>query len=120
MHRGIKHLLTIALVIGIVYFAVSYSGPVKDRFLTILHFSGSSVKGASTKRADAISGQIKSDINNQLDSVKKQALNVKVSDLMNTFSRLQKIPRDVTSLENYLKDQLNNLTKNKKATGSAR
>ena len=120
MKRLIRHLLSFAIIIGMVYFALNYSGPVKDKFLTLLHFSNSSVKGASTKRAEAISGQIKNDINTQLDSVKNQALNIKVSDLMNTFSRLQKIPRDINGLQSYLRDQINTLTKSKKATGSAR
>ena len=120
MKRLIRHILSFAVIIGIVYFVVNYSGPVKDKFLTLLHLSSNSVKGASTKRAETISGQIKSDVNNQIDSIKNQALNVKVSDLMNTVSRLQKIPHDINSVENYFKDQLTNLTKTKKATGSAK
>lgn len=120
MLKLIRHVLTLILIIGIGYFIITYSGPVKDKFMTLFHLSAGSVKGASTSRANALTGQIKSDINNQVGSLEKQALNIKISDIVQVLSRLQKIPRDINSLENYLTAQITHKQTPPSASSSAR
>jgi hypothetical protein len=87
---------------------------VKNTAMNAFHIPGSSVEGASTKRAQELSQQFSSSFGNQVDVVKKQALQVKVSDVVNSFSHLRKIPQDIPAMEKYVQDQVENMLKSKK------
>lgn len=69
------------------------------------------VKGLSTNKAGSISGQLKSDIDNSINQAQKQALNMKVGDLVNIFHGTQKIANDFRSFQEYVKGQVENLGK---------
>ncbi len=109
-----KNIIAIVFLVGAVYTIANYTGPVKDNIFAMLHIQGGGVKGASTKKAQEISGKFSSDIRTQADMVKDQALKLKVSDILGSFSRLQKIPQDINIAEEYAKNQLTNLLQNKK------
>ncbi|HZE87537.1 MAG TPA: hypothetical protein VE090_05035 [Methylomirabilota bacterium] len=109
-------LKNIALIIALVvaaYLIANYTGTVKSTVMELFHISGSSVKGASTERAQEISQEIGSDFGSQFDVVKEQLLNAKVSDAISGISRLQKIPKDIKSLENFAQEEMQNFTKKK-------
>lgn len=101
----LKNILVIVFIVGFVFVATNYSGLLKDQI---------GVKGASTDRAKEISGQMGSDIGAQIDMVKKQVMDVKVSDLVNGLSRAQKIPEDFNKSTDYLKEQIDNVLKSRK------
>lgn len=98
----LKNILAIILIVGIVYFATNYSGAIKEKV---------GVKGASTKKVQAISGQLSKDIDSQIAPLKVWVLNIKVSDFVNGLSRAQKIPEDIKGSKDYLKDQMHNVLK---------
>ncbi len=105
--------LLIALVV-VVYLVANYGGSFKNQAMALLNIPGSSVKGASTERAQEISDKFKSDLGSQVDIITSQVLNLKVSDAIDGFSRLQKIPKDIKSIEDYTTEQINNFSKKKK------
>ena len=104
--------LLIALVV-VVYLVANYGGSIKNQVMGMLNIPGSSVKAASTQRAQEISDKFTSDLSSEIDIVTSQVLNLKVSDAINGFSRLQKIPRDIKSMQTYIKEQTNSVLKSK-------
>lgn len=75
----------------------------------MFHLYGGSVLGINTKKADGVTSQLQSDINQQIGNVQKQALNLKISDVLNFFNRTQKVANDFKSMQNYVKDQAKNI-----------
>lgn len=72
------------------------------------------VKGISTKKAASVSGAIASDVGDGVNTVKKQVLNLKISDIINVVSRAQKIPQDAHNVGDYVREQVDNVLKSKK------
>lgn len=76
------------------------------------------VLGVRTKRAASISGEIVSDFKDGGEAAKKQIMNMKVSEIISSVvtvaSRVQKIPKDVQSVEKYVNEQVGNVVKSKK------
>lgn len=66
------------------------------------------VKGLNTERAGSISGQLRSEFDKGVDDARKQALNLKVSDLMNYLNRGQKIASDLRGFQEYIKKEVEN------------
>ena len=71
------------------------------------------VKGVSTEKAQKVTGELSSDIGDGVAVAKNQVLNIKISDIVNTFARLQKIPKDVQNIQNYVKEQVDGVLKSK-------
>lgn len=105
--------LVIALVV-VVFFAANYGGSLKNQVLATFNIPGSSVKGASTERAQEISEKFKSDLGSEFDIITEQVLNLKISDAIDGISRLQKIPRDFQSVKEYTQEQISHFSKKKK------
>lgn len=80
----------------------------------MLQIPGSSVKGASTERAEELSEKFKSDLSNQFVILQEQVLNLTLGDVINGLVRLQKIPQDFHSLQEFTKEQLNDMVKSRK------
>ena len=79
-----------------------YVPPVRDRFMPFLHLPSKNVLGASTIRnplMSSVAGQVQAGVNKEVQSVQKQLLNVKVSDIL---SGLQKVGVNVQSLEKFV------------------
>ena len=105
--KFIKSFFVILVILGGVF---AFNNPtVRYQFVTMFHLYGGSVKGISTSRADGITNQLQTDVNGQIDQVKKQALNLRISDLINFFNRTQKIAKDFKSMQEYVKDQTKNI-----------
>ena len=121
MLRKFIHLCLIFILIGGGY--ILYKQPnLRNQALKYSHISVPNlpavkginlpaVKGISTGKSGSISGQLKSEVNNTINSAEKQALNLKVSDLVNFFNRAQKIGKDARSFQDYVKQQLANFGK---------
>lgn len=105
--------LLIALVV-VVYLVANYSGSLRNQVLALLQIPGSSVKGASTERAQELSDKFKSDLRDQFVLLQEQAINLTLGDVINGLSRLQKIPQDIHSLQTFTKEQMDNMVKSKK------
>ncbi len=69
------------------------------------------VKGLSTNNVGSISGQLKTDIDNGIILAQKQALNLKIGDLVNIYHGYQKIANDFRSLQENVKGQVENFGK---------
>lgn len=94
----------ILLLIGGAIFA--FKNPiVSNQIGNVFHTYGGSVLGINTKKADGITSQLQSDVNQQINNVQKQALNIRLSDIFNFFNRTQKVANDFKSMQNYVKDQ---------------
>jgi hypothetical protein len=110
---ALRNIFLLLLIVGFVYIFSNYAEPVKNMVFGMLHIPSSSVLGASSERASDFSQKVSSDIGNQAENLKKQALNIKVGDIVNTLARAQKIPQDITIAEEFIKTQFENLTKKK-------
>lgn len=100
----LRNLFVIAFLIGIVYLAVNFSGPVKGMISSALHMPDAKVMGASTKRFDE---KLHQDINGKVDNAKNQVLNVKVGDAVNFFSTVAKLSGQA---QEFVNTQINNFT----------
>jgi hypothetical protein len=70
---------------------------------------GGNVLGMNTSRAQDITTQLQTDVNKQIEQTKNQALNIKISDVLNFFNRTQKVTNDFKSVQKYVKDQTENI-----------
>ena len=109
MRAFLKNIFLILALVAIVYFVSHYGGFAQSQLFKMFNIPGSSVAGASTKRAEEISGKISSDINDQLEILKKQALNLTLGDAINGLSRLQKVQKDFNSLKDYTEKKANDV-----------
>jgi hypothetical protein len=114
MRTVLKNISLIFALVAVVYFASHYSGTIKSEILKTFNIPGSSVAGASTKRAQEISGKISSDIIGQVDVLQKQSLNLTLTDAINGMSRLQKISRDFNTLKDFTEKKASDMLKSGK------
>lgn len=114
MRTFFKNISLIVALVAIVYFASNYSGFIKSEVMKLFNIPGSSVAGASTQKAEEISGEIKSDIEKQLNILQKQALNLTLGNVINNVSRLQKVQKDFNSLKDYTEEKVADMLKSKK------
>jgi len=109
----VRSIVAVLLLVGIVFGATQYAGFINDQATTFFHQSSGSVKGAKTDKAHEITDKFGSDLEDQVEEVKKQAMNVKIGEVISTFSRIQKIPQDIKSFGVYVKDQAEDMLKSK-------
>ena len=98
--KHLRNLIAVLVLVAVVYGITNYAGQIQQQV---------GVKGASTSRAQEIAGQIGNDVGSQAGSVEKQAMQVKVSDIVNGLSRFQRIPQDANSIKNYVQTQVGNV-----------
>ena len=103
----LRSIIAFVVLIALVYFISQYAGVIQQQI---------GVKGASTSKAQEITGKLSSDVGDQVDAAKDQAMHVSLSDVMTYLSRFQKIPQDINSAKNYIGEQYTNMveSKNKK------
>jgi hypothetical protein len=109
----LKNIFLVVLIVGFVYIFSNYAEPVKNMVFGMLHIPSTSVLGASSERAGDFSKKMSSDISDQAENLKKQALNIKLGDVVNTLARAQKIPQDIKVAGDFIKEQADNFTKPK-------
>jgi hypothetical protein len=96
------------LIAGAV-FLIKSSNPI----LSFIKVPSVDVKGVSTEKAQKVTSEISSDIGDGVDAAKKQVFNIKIGDIVNIFSRFQKIPHDVQHIQMYVKEQVDGVVKSK-------
>ncbi len=111
---ALKNFVLIIALIAVVYIIGNYNGLAREQLFAVLKIPESSVKGASTERAQEISDQFKSDLTKQTLVLEGQILNLRVSDAISILSRVQKIPQDIHSIQEYINDQAGSVLKSKK------
>ncbi|HSA83561.1 MAG TPA: hypothetical protein VLF20_01595 [Patescibacteria group bacterium] len=111
MRTALKNVSLIVALIVVVYLVGNYSGTVKNQIMDVFDLAGSSVKGASTEKAEEISGKLQTDIAAQVDTLQKYALDLTLGDAIALFSRFQQVPKDFHSIREYTIDQIANFTR---------
>ena len=96
----LRNLIAVLALIVVVYLITNYAGLLQQKV---------GVKGASTVRGQAIAGQISHDVGTQVDAAKNQAMHVKLSDVINYFSRFQRVPQDINNIKSFAQDQINSV-----------
>jgi hypothetical protein len=109
----LRNVFLIVLVVGVVYMFANYAEPVKTMVFSMLHIPSSSVLGASSSRAEDFSKKVGADIGVQANNLEKQALNIKVGDIVSVLGRAQKIPQDIQAAGDFIKQQVDTVTKKK-------
>jgi hypothetical protein len=103
MKTVLRNIIAIVVLAAIVYFATNYVG--------LLQQVG--VKGASTSRAKDIAGKVSNDAGSAIGTAENQLMQMKVSDIVNTLSRFQRVPQDINSIRSFAQDQVNNMLQSK-------
>jgi hypothetical protein len=101
-------LLIVLLVVG-AYFAANFGGSVKNQVFMMIGWVEQDVKGASTQRAEEISGSIGADLGKHIEDAKNNVLNFRVVDVITTISRAERIPQDFQNIGEYIKEQVDNV-----------
>jgi len=96
----LRNIIAVIVLIAIIYGVTNYAGQIQEQI---------GVKGASTSRAQEIAGKIGNDVGSQVDSAEKQAMQLKVSDIVNGLSRFQRIPQDTNSIKEFVQTQIGNV-----------
>lgn len=96
----LRNFLAVIVLVGIVYVVTNYAGLLQQQV---------GVKGASTSRAQGIAGQLGNDVGSQVNSAEQQAMHLHVSDVINYFSRFQRVPQDFNSIKNYIQSEAGNV-----------
>ena len=104
-----KNLFFLFFVVGLVYVLSNYGGMVEDKVLFLTHLSKTDVQGASTQRAKEIQKQVGSDVSQQAQDLQKQAMQVKVGDILQFLGRAQRIPQDAIGIESFVQQQVNSV-----------
>lgn len=110
----LKNLFLIILLVGVVWMISYYAEPVKNMALGMMNMQDNKVLGASSQRANEITGKVGSDITAQAENVKDQVFNVNLGSVFEIFSRAQKIPQDIQAAGEYIHKQADTLLNNKK------
>lgn len=100
--------LIIFLIVG-VYFIANFGGIIQSQLFSLFSIPGADVQGVSTKKAEQISSQIGSNVNDHVENATNQALNVRLGDALSTLSRVQKIPQDMGNIGAYVKEQIDTM-----------
>jgi len=113
MTSFVRNLLVVIFLIGIIAGSTLYSDAIRTFVLHQLSSSGSKVLGVNTKGLNkySVSKQVNTDIKNTLNEGKQQLLQVKIGDIINSFSQAQKIVHDVSGLQAAVHKQLQSLAK---------
>ena len=89
---------------------------VKDKitpYTNIFPQAQKAVKGISTNKSEEISNQLKKEADSAISQLQTQALNLKLSEVINFFNKGQKITSDFQTFQKNLKKDIENLNKNK-------
>lgn len=105
MKHIMRNIIAIVVLIAVVYFVSNYAGVIQEQI---------GVKGASSQRAQGIAGQISSDVGTQVDAAREQVMQVKLADIVNGFSRFQRIPQDITNVKDYIQEQCDQVVHSRK------
>lgn len=95
---------------------IAYKQPsIRERFVPYVQKVPvpKEVKGISTSKAGKITNDLKSDLDDGVKQAQKQAMDLKVSDILNFINRGQKIAKDFRGFQDYIKEQVDNLIKKK-------
>ncbi|HUD44307.1 MAG TPA: hypothetical protein VMR41_02060 [Patescibacteria group bacterium] len=113
MFAFLKNLLIIVFLLGLVVFATFYSDSIKSFVFKQLQSSGAKVLGASTNGIpnSSLSKEVNKEVNSTAVSVRNQVMQIKIGDIVNSFSQTQKIVHDVSGLQSTVRAELQKLSK---------
>lgn len=101
----LKNIFLILILIGSVFMLSHYAEPVKNNLIATFNLQDSDVLGASSNRAEEITAKIGSDVLGYIANIQKQALEITLGDVVETVSRVQKIPHDIQFVHEFIKEQ---------------
>ncbi len=106
----LRNIFILAVLIGGVYFLSKHIDSLRITVAQMLHVSPK-VLGVSTKINP--SDEIKQNVAEGMSDMKKQALNIKVADVLSVASRSAKIINDVKDVTSFLQGQILQFTNKK-------
>src|SRR5688500_13585490 len=96
----VKNIFGIFLLFGLLYGVTMYGNDVKDMVMRYIPGSAK-VMGASIRNEDIIISELKSDAKTQIETLKDQSMEMKVSDVMTFFTRIRKVYDDAQGAKEY-------------------
>lgn len=116
---GIKRLIFNTIVImacvGVLFVVSENTSFVRRLVAKVVNTPSSQVLGTNVievKDADKNpSDELKKDVEQQVETLKKQSMHIKVSDVVDTTTRVQRILHDVQSLQLFVGQTIKSVTK---------
>lgn len=105
MQTLLRNIIGVLMLCAVVYLVSNYYGTAQEM---------AGVKGASTDKAQEITQDIQSDIGKQAETVAENTNNLTVGEIVDFFTRFQKIPEDIGNAQEYLQGQVKNFTNKEK------
>lgn len=98
MRRMVKSFLGIIVLVGIVYFVVSYAPQIQETI---------GVKGISTQqKVQDISDHVSKDVHSEISKRASQAGELKINQMSKELSRFQKIPQDLMHIKDFVQSKI--------------
>lgn len=110
----LRNIFLIVVLVGIVLMVSHFAEPVKNMALGMINVQDENVLGASSQRAQEITGKVGEDFAKQAEAAKEQFLNIKFGDVLSILLRAQQIPQDISSIHEFVKEQSDNILSNQK------
>jgi hypothetical protein len=101
----LRNIIAVLILVAIGYFVYNYYGMAQQTV---------GVQGASTQKAQVITENVQSDLNEQADKAADSASQVTVGEIVGFFTRFQKIPEDIENARIYTQEQIENFTNREK------
>lgn len=106
--RPVLNVIVIVGLVGGVFYLSQHVESVRTQVAQLLHVSPQ-VLGATTRINPA--DEIKQNVNEQVDVVKKQALNIRISDILTVIGRAQQVGHDVQDVRTFTQSKIDEFLK---------
>jgi hypothetical protein len=103
--KHLRNLIAVIVLIGVVYAVTNYSDVIKQE---------TGIKIIGSDKGKGIAGQVLGDATSQVNNVKNQAMHINVSDVLNYLSRFKRVPQDITSVKDFIGQQVSSISGQKK------
>ena len=103
--KHLRNLIAVIVLIGVVYAVTNYSDVIQQE---------TGIKILGSDKGKGIAGQVLGDATSQVNTVKNQAMHVNVSDVMDYLSRFKRVPQDITSVKDFIRQQVSSISGQKK------
>lgn len=108
----IGKLILLIVFFGLLFFVVEYADTIRSLVLnqSIYKQTVKDVAGVSTDFED----EVKEDVGGIAEQAKNRVLQITISDILNSFSRFNKVKNDISAAKDSITNELKIITENEK------
>lgn len=95
--------MILVLFVIVLLLVISHGNNVRSFIQDQFGITSKKVAGVQT----SLEKDMKKDMDNYLEDAKKQIMNIKISDLVNSFSKINKVGKDLETAKKLINEQIN-------------